>query len=175
MELDVPYKILGCVDISAFTKYADPSHPTWPKQENDLRSNKFKTHEHTRSILFSWTEHSTFFTEVAPTRYALWYQNEKAIKDICSLASPEMPLNFMIAELKPKSEIHRHQDTHKIFSWARRVHVPLYIPDGVTFTIDDQPVPMCPGVMIEIANTRWHHVVNDSDESRYHIIMDFAP
>jgi hypothetical protein len=175
MELETPYKILGTVDISAFIKYANPLHPAWPTLDVDLRSNKFETHKHTRSILFSWTEHNTFFTEVAPTRHSLWRQNEKAIKALCSLASDKLPLNFMIAELKSKSEIHRHRDTHPIFAWARRVHVPLYIPDGVTFTVDDQPVPMEPGVMIEIANTRYHHAVNDSDEPRYHIVMDFAP
>jgi hypothetical protein len=81
----------------------------------------------------------------------------------------------MIAELEAKSEVHRHYDAHPFFAWARRIHVPLYVPDGVQFIIDGTQIPLKAGTMFEISNTRYHEVINPSDENRYHIIMDFPP
>ena len=173
MEIGSPYKILGEVDISAFIEFANKDHLAWPSKKADLRSNKFETHESTRSILFRWTEREAW-PKLTPQKYDMWHEKEDAIKKLCSLVSNNLPLNFMIAELEANSEVHKHYDAHPFFAWARRIHVPLYVPEGIKFILDDTQVPLKAGTMFEISNTRYHEVINPSNENRYHIIMDFA-
>lgn len=175
MKLKSPYKILGAVDVRGFDQFLGP-HKYWP--ENDLRSQLFDTHEHTESILFRWTprdrwpkltveEHPAWSDPVVAP---LW----KAVAYLTGL--PEVPpLNFMLAKLKPHGIIHGHFDQHKFFSWAHRIHVPVYVPDGVIFHCADQIVPCVRGQVFELSNKQWHEVENPTDEARYHIVMDFAP
>jgi hypothetical protein len=174
MEIGSPYKILGEIDVSEFTEFLDNNHPAWPNKKDDLRSNRFETHESTKSILFKWTERGNW-PELTPKEYDIWHTKKDAIKKLCSLVSKKLPLNFMIAELEAKSKVHKHCDIHPFFAWARRIHVPLYVPEGVEFIIDNVHVPLKAGTMFEISNTRYHEVINPSDENRYHIIMDFPP
>jgi Aspartyl/Asparaginyl beta-hydroxylase len=174
MEIGYPYKILGKVDISSFIEFLNKNNSAWPTKQNDLRSTRFQTHEFTRSILFKWTERDAW-PILEPKEYDTWNKKQNDIKKLCSQISNAQPLNFMITELEPKSEIHEHYDAHPFFAWARRIHVPLYVPTGVQFILDGVVVPMEAGKIIEISNTRYHKVINPTDESRYHIIMDFAP
>ena len=169
------YKILGEVDISDFTEFLDNNHLAWPDKKDDLRSNRFKTHEATVSILFRWSERDGIWPQIIPYDYDIWNEKKEAIKKLCSSVSDAPPINFMIARLEPKSKVHKHCDIHPFFAWARRIHVPLYVPEGVEFIIDNVHVPLKAGTMFEISNTRYHEVINPSDENRYHIIMDFPP
>lgn len=174
MEIGSPYKILGKVDVSEFIEFANKDHRHWPFKKDDLRSNRFETHRSTRSILFQWTERGNW-PKLTSQKYDVWHEKKDAIKKLCSLVSDKLPLNFMIAELGANSEVHRHYDAHPFFAWARRIHVPLYVPEGVQFILDNTCIPLNAGTMFEISNTRYHEVINPSDENRYHIIMDFAP
>jgi len=175
MEMGSAYKILGEVDISDFTEYVDINNPTWPDKKDDLRSSRYVSHIASRSIIFRWTERVGVWPEIHPYDYDIWHTKKEAIKKICSFASDKPPLNFMIAGLEPKSKIGIHYDAHPFFTWARRVHVPLNVPEGVQFIIDGMDVPLKAGTMFEISNTRLHEVINPSNEYRYHIIMDFPP
>lgn len=177
MELTTPYVLYDYVDISDFLSLADSKNILWPDKEADYRSNTFPTHVNTRSILFSWTPRDNW-PELTPQRSSLFTEHRvenmyKTVMDIVGAKNP--PLNMMLAELAPKKEIHLHVDAHPFFKWARRVHVPIFVPEECLFEVDGQKVPVKPGLVFELANTRPHRVVNESAMFRYHIVMDFQP
>ena len=127
MEMGSAYRILGEVDISDFTEYVDINTPTWPDNKNDPRTHNSRVAS--RSTIFRWTERVGVWPEIIPYDYDIWHTKKEAIKKICSFASDKLPLNFMIAGLEPRSGIAKHIDPHPFFAWARRVHVPLNVPE----------------------------------------------
>ena len=177
MELATPYILYDYVDISDFLSLADPKHTLWPNKEADYRSKAFPTHVNTRSILFSWTPRD-FWPQLTPQRSSLFTDPrvESMYKSVMSIVGAKnAPLNMMLTELAPKKEIHLHADTHPFFAWTRRVHVPILVPDQCFFEVDSQIIPIEPGLVFELSNTKLHRVVNESNMFRYHIVMDFQP
>lgn len=177
MELKTPYILYDNVDIADFLLLTNPNHELWPNKEDDYRSNTFETHKDTRSILFSWTPRDNW-PQLTPQRSPLFSGKRvenlyKYVMDMIEADHP--PLNMMLAELKPKGEIYLHTDVHPFFSWARRIHVPILVPEQCIFEVDGVIVPVEAGKVFELSNTKPHRVVNNSDEYRYHIVMDFQP
>lgn len=180
MKLATPYRVLGYADPSAFDELRDPTHPFWPAPEADVRSNLFETHKATTSILFRWTprdhwpklviEEREPWRHMAPEVTDLW----KRVAELAGL--PERPpINMMLARLSAGGEISRHKDLHPFFGWARRIHVPLYVPEGCVFECAGVQVPTVRGQVFELSNRDPHSVVNASDEARFHFVLDFAP
>lgn len=177
MELKTPYILYDYVDISDFLVLANPNHPLWPDKEEDYRSNKYPTHKDTRSILFSWTPRDDW-PQLTPQRSTLFFNKrvENVYKYVMDMVgAKEAPLNMMLTELKPKGEISLHTDINPFFAWARRIHVPIRVPKECFFEVDGQVIPIQDGLVFELSNTKPHRVVNNSDEYRYHIVMDFMP
>lgn len=180
MKLSTPYNALGFVDPSAFDTFRDLDHPLWPSREDDMRSNRFSTHKQTRSIVFRWGEREDW-PKLLIKEYKGWGEYSDIItplwERVASLAGlPDTPpINFMIADLFPGGTISPHHDLHPFFAWARRFHVPLYIPTGTIFNCRNTEVPLARGEAFELSNRDEHSVVNPSTEHRFHIVMDFAP
>lgn len=177
MEIGVPFQVSNkAIDISSILDI--PEKATWPSKTEDMRSNRFKTHEYTRSLIYRWSERSEWpILKVSDNRDLYKYQEVLDIADCVNtiFRIDYDPLNIILAELEPGSEIHEHADTHPFFSWARRIHVPLVVPVGCVFRVEDHIVPLTPGIPFEISNTRLHSVINESDQPRYHLVLDYQP
>jgi quercetin dioxygenase-like cupin family protein len=58
---------------------------------------------------------------------------------------------------------------------ARRIHTAITSNDQVVFTVGGEPRVMNEGELWEINNARPHQVVNQGDQSRVHLIIDWVP
>lgn len=180
MKLAMPYVTLGFVATDCFQHLVDPSHPWWPQPQADLRSNLFPTHRDTLSVLFRWTPRGNWpslTVEEHPAWRAMYPRAADFARRVANMAclNGDPPLNMMVARLKAGGAIEEHVDMHPFFGWARRIHVPLYVPGGCVFRCGGQVVPTVRGYAFELSNRDPHSVVNASGEDRLHIVMDFAP
>lgn len=68
-----------------------------------------------------------------------------------------------------KSLVHKDADTDE---YMARIHIPLWSNDKCVFIADGENLYMEPGSVYIVWTNIWHQIRNDSDEDRYHIIMD---
>jgi hypothetical protein len=68
-----------------------------------------------------------------------------------------------------KSLVHRDADDNE---YMARIHIPLITNPQCTFTADGEKLYMEPGNVYMVWVNIWHQIRNDSNEDRYHIIMD---
>ena len=68
-----------------------------------------------------------------------------------------------------KSLVHKDADDNE---YMARIHIPLITNPKCTFTADGETLYMEPGNIYMVWVNIWHQIRNDSDEDRYHIIMD---
>jgi len=80
---------------------------------------------------------------------------------------------ILLAKLKPNCTIPPHQDHGPHLEKCRRLHIPLITNDNVDFIVDDKSHNLKEGFVYEFDNTRTHHVTNNSDEERIHLIVDW--
>ena len=64
-----------------------------------------------------------------------------------------------------------HSDGPKS-EYLARIHIPLFTNDKCTFTCDGTSLYMEAGSVYMVWVNDWHQIRNDSDEDRYHIILD---
>jgi 3,4-dihydroxy-2-butanone 4-phosphate synthase len=53
-----------------------------------------------------------------------------------------------------------------------RIHIPLITNPACVFICEGEDLYMEPGQAYMVWVNRWHQIRNDSDQDRYHIIMD---
>lgn len=80
-----------------------------------------------------------------------------------------------IINMNPRSRVRDHKDRSDVLYLSRRFHIPLKTNPLCFFTVNNQTVNMLEGNLYEINNTKWHNVVNMSDENRIHLIIDILP
>lgn len=99
---------------------------------------------------------------------------DKIIKDLETAHDGKVAL-AMIVKLMPDSDIIPHADESKYLGVVRRHHIPLKTNEEVLFHIDGESINMKVGECWEINNSRVHHVTNNSNEDRVHLIIDILP
>ena len=99
---------------------------------------------------------------------------DKIIKDLELVHDGRVSL-AMIVKLLPDSDIIPHADESKYLGVVRRHHIPLKTNEEVLFHIDGESINMKVGECWEINNSRVHHVTNNSNEDRVHLIIDILP
>lgn len=95
-----------------------------------------------------------------------------ALRDRFGYAEPVVR-KAMFAKLKAGGEIPEHTDAAVALRMVHRVHIPIVTNDQVHFYIDGVDHRFGEGEMIELDNTRFHAVKNDSLVDRIHLIVDF--
>ena len=86
-----------------------------------------------------------------------------SFKDYCAI----------IANLPARQIIPRHTDSADIFGDSHRIHFPIKTNPDVLFFCGGEEINMKEGSFYEISNTDcMHGVRNNSDEDRYHYIID---
>lgn len=68
-----------------------------------------------------------------------------------------------------KSLVHRDSDDNE---YMARIHIPLFTNEECKFLCDGDTLHMEAGSVYMVWVNLWHQIRNDSDEDRYHIIMD---
>lgn len=81
----------------------------------------------------------------------------------------------LLVNLKANSNIEPHIDPGFYLTNCKRNHIPIITNSKVIFTVGDDSIHMPTGSCYEIDNTVLHSVVNASNDSRIHIIIDIIP
>jgi aspartyl/asparaginyl beta-hydroxylase (cupin superfamily) len=81
----------------------------------------------------------------------------------------------LLVRLKARGVIPIHIDAGYPLMNSRRIHTPIMSSDQVTFTVGGESHVMKDGELWEINNARPHHVVNQGEQSRVHLIIDWVP
>jgi hypothetical protein len=127
----------------------------FPKNENNYKSLKFF------NIAMS-TEHNT------PTQA---YQGEIAqlLKQIEDFGLTPRRARVTCLKAGAKSLVHKDAGDHE---YMARIHIPLITNDKCKFIMNGTDLYMEPGNAYMVWVNDWHQIRNDSNEDRYHIIMD---
>jgi aspartyl/asparaginyl beta-hydroxylase (cupin superfamily) len=127
----------------------------FPKNDNNYKSLKFF------NIAMS-TEHKN------PTQA---YQGEiaKLIDQIKELGFVPSRVRVTCLKAGAKSLVHRDSDDNE---YMARIHIPLITNPKCVFIADGENLYMEPGNAYMVWVNIWHQIRNDSDQDRYHIIMD---
>ena len=72
------------------------------------------------------------------------------------------------------SDIDAHVDNLFTLSHSHRIHIPIITNDKVKFSISDEIKNLKVGEIWEINNREMHSVVNDGDNYRVHMIIDWV-
>lgn len=177
-----PYKLrdkvkkIGTVDVSAINGLLQTkTRDEW--LENSLRQQKFRVHQDTESLVLKWCENTGTDTPVETTRHYVDFEPliKPALDQIQDTYRYERPVirKAMFAKLKAGGLIPEHADGAIALRMVHRIHVPIVTNDQVHFFIDDTDFHMQAGEIIEIDNTRFHSVRNDSAVDRIHLIVDY--
>ena len=81
--------------------------------------------------------------------------------------------SLVISELLPNKSVGIHKDIPLMFTHTHRCHWCLKADEGVEFRSRKRVMPISVGDVFELNNDRlYHEVVNNSNEARYHVILD---
>lgn len=80
-----------------------------------------------------------------------------------------------VITMNPYSRIRTHKDRGDILFLGRRIHIPIKTNDKVIFKVNEDSLHMKASNMYEINNSKYHSVVNNSNEDRIHLIIDVLP
>lgn len=83
--------------------------------------------------------------------------------------------NIQFSLLEPKSEIKKHYDDGLLFTLSNRIHLPLCTNNEVLFYLGDRKFNLKINQLVEINNKKIHSVINNSDQPRIHLILDYLP
>ena len=169
MNLDVPIIELGRFDLEL--KVLNTSHfiqDTWRQEE-------YPTHAQTECIfLRHWKNKDIDALEMQD--YPLLSVYKSALDKILDQLKQHydyVDYAAIITNLKAGASIPLHTDGGEIFEISRRIHIPLKTNEQVVFHCGELSINMKQGYAYEIGNSSHRHGVdNNSNEDRYHLIVD---
>jgi len=127
----------------------------FPKDDNNYKSLKFF------NIAMS-TEHDK------PTQGCVG-EIAKVIDQIEELGLTPRRVRVTCLKAGAKSLVHRDSDDNE---YMARIHIPIITNPKCVFISEGQNLHMETGSAYMVWVNNWHQIRNDSDEDRYHIIMD---
>jgi len=175
-KLPGPLLRIGSVEVRALRdRIAQVTADEWA--ENALRQQTFSVHRATESLVLKWCANNAADTPVETRRH--WAEFESLLQPVLQrlqqhygYAQPVVR-KAMFAKLKAGGEIPEHTDAAVALRMVHRVHIPIVTNDQVHFFIDGVDHKFGEGEMIELDNTRFHAVKNDSPVDRIHLIVDY--
>lgn len=175
-KLPGPLLRIGQVDIGPMReRLAQVTAEEWA--ENALRQQTFTVHRATESLVLKWSANNAADTPVETRRH--WAEFEPLLQPVLEILRKHygyaQPLvrKAMFAKLRAGGEIPEHTDAAVALRMVHRVHVPIVTNDDVHFYIDQVDHKFAEGEVIELDNTRYHAVRNDSAVDRIHLIVDY--
>jgi hypothetical protein len=144
----------------------------WEKYS--FRQNTFDVHKSTKTIpLFfdeKFDEKSLFFDEYEKYKeFILQVENKINKKFSLNLKT----IRAILVNLPSKCGIDPHIDQGESLESCMRFHIPIITNSLCIFSVSEEKINMKPGEIWEISNTaKIHHVINNGDSDRIHLIVD---
>jgi hypothetical protein len=172
MKLEVPYKVVGSIDVGLTNAIADK-----------IEDSDWLVYDYRKSMGFTdcnsillrhSSEYSSDTIRDMPLMDKFRYELEAVVKHLENFYDFTEQVSFM-AKLEPKGKIHRHQDSGEFLERIHRVHIPLITNNDCFYIVDEVELNMQVGTVYEIDNTRIHGVVNNGDDYRIHLVINLYP
>lgn len=177
MLLETPIINLGIAPEVLFQQLKDAveslTQDDWLKDSS--RQKSFKAHESTEAIPLvsgrdmSRLQHSKLYLEywqeiIDPILLPIFKKNygEGVITRMC------------ICKLLPHTSVIAHlDDTEEIHQYSHRTHLPIITNKNVGFYIESERFFLEEKNIYEFSNQQFHHVDNESNNVRVHVIADY--
>jgi hypothetical protein len=187
MNFDGDLIKLGEYDITDLKRYVmSYTEDKW--NENDIRQKRFETHKDTTSIPLIFDED---FRHTNPTKLEEYYNAESLLLPIYARINVHFKKSMkykrlqekhgnayvvrsLFARLRPGGSIPKHMDRNHSLSHGHRIHIPLVSDASVAFSVGSGSRYLKEGEIWEVNNRHEHHVENNSDIYRIHLIVDWA-
>ena len=179
MDIDVPLRELGAIDITALREtILEQDEIAW--QEDEFRQKSFYVHDQTRSIVLIALDDNQWPERVVYKRPGWDRLAAVAVPLMQEIIGNHYPtggevIRAVAASLRAGATIKAHTDMHQSFHCAHRIHVPIATNPKVWFTINGRPYQFTVGEAYEINNQMQHSVVNKGNEDRITFIFDYIP
>lgn len=179
MDIDVPLRELGAIDISALRDaILNQEDAAW--YEDKSRQKSFYVHDQTRSIVLLNLDDSKWPNRTVHRAPGWERLADVAVPIMREIIEKRYPVGgevvrAMAASLCAGENIKAHADVHQAFHCGHRIHVPITTNPKVWFTIDGRPYQFEVGQGYEVNNQKQHSVVNKGNEDRITFIFDYVP
>ena len=169
------FKYYGSIDVEPFLSAIDKIYPDdWNKYT--FRQDLFPMHSKTKTIPVLYDADYEVGVSKKSSFYKIFESSiEYATKKISELTKSNCSIiRFIVTNLPANTVVDSHRDKANSFKLYNRVHIPLITNDKVLFTVGEETINMAVGEMYEINNNdQLHGVVNNSNQDRLHIILDW--
>lgn len=180
MNVNETFKFYGNYDVSKILEIIETNNLDWNLYTN--RQKSCTDMMNTQSIRIVFDEGFGFweanFEPVYSENYHLFEEELNNISEIIKKHTNGQGylLKAILTKLLKKKSIPTHVDSiNETFKVSRRIHIPLVTNDNCIFTVGDESINMKVGEIWEMNNDKLpHSVVNDGDEDRVHLIIDWC-
>ena len=179
MDIDVPLRELGAVDITALSDaILSQGEEAW--HEDEYRQQFYDVHLETQSIVLVFTDGSGWPNADIVKEPGWDRLADVAVPVMHGIIDKHYPkggtiIRAMAAKLLAGGKIKPHRDSHPSFHIGHRIHVPITTNSRVRFMIDGRPYQLQVGQAYEINNQKNHSVANKGTEDRVTFIFDYIP
>ncbi len=179
MDIDVPLRDLGTVDIAALRDaILSQEEAAW--HEDEYRQQSYDVHNETASIVLVFTDGSNWPNPEIRKEPGWDRLADVAVPLMHGIIDRHYPkggtiIRAMAAKLVPGGKIKPHHDSHPSFYCGHRIHIPITTNPRVRFMIDGRPYQFEIGKAYEINNQKQHSVMNKGKEDRITFIFDYVP
>ena len=147
--------------------------------EDTSRQELFEVHKETTTVFLAdypidWKLYSGYAGTVRDPESLLWKLVEPIVKDLENIHGGKVG-KVIFPKLSANKNISPHTDGGSYLGVVRRHHIPIITNKDVLFHIEDESLYMEVGECWEINNSKMHHVTNNSNEDRIHLIIDIVP
>ncbi len=141
------------------------------------RENQYKVHSQTQSLLLI---HDDDMRHRDPTYHRLYEHFSNELSPLLDMISSFYGndgyfIRILFAKLSAGRTIMPHIDFTFSLLHCHRIHVPIVTNNEVFIYVGGEPRNMKIGEVCEINNATVHSVANNGEESRTHLIIDWAP
>ncbi|MDH3547566.1 MAG: aspartyl/asparaginyl beta-hydroxylase domain-containing protein [Gammaproteobacteria bacterium] len=179
MDIDVPLRELGAIDITALSDaILSQDEAAW--HEDEYRQQSYDVHLETQSIVLVFTDGSGWPNADIVKEPGWDRLADVAIPLMHEIIDKHYPkggtiIRAMAAKLLAGGKINPHVDKHPSFHCGHRIHIPITTNPRVRFMIDGRPYQFEIGQAYEINNQKQHSVMNKGKEDRITFIFDYVP
>jgi hypothetical protein len=178
MELNETFKFYGYYNISNILRILDDNKLDWNEFIGRQKACFEMVNTQTIKIVYENNFFNTNFNPVFTKNYVYF---EEDLNNICEIIKKQTDcsgylLRAILVKLYKKSTIPNHVDTaNGTFEFSRRIHVPIITNENCIFNVGEESINMKVGEIWEMNNDKLSHsVVNDGDEDRIHLIIDWC-
>lgn len=178
MEINQPFEFYGKFNVENIKNILHSRNLDW--DIFDLRQRACTDMVHTKTIPIIYDENffSTNYEPVYTENFQLFEEELSKISELILTKTKQRGylLRAILVKLLKKNSIPSHVDTaNETFRYCRRIHIPIITNENCFFTVGNMTINMKEGEVWEMNNDKLaHSVVNDGEEDRIHLIIDWC-